>query len=180
VSFRRWLGLGDTEPDPVGDTETVRKITAQLDRMEPERARFLAAYAFVLSRVANADMGISDDETRVMERLVAERGSLPEEQAILVVQIAKTQSRMFGGAENFLVTRELAAIATEEQKRALLDCLFAVSSVDGAILTAEDAEISRIASELGLSHGDFVAVKSRYREHLAVLKKDQKDRKDPP
>jgi uncharacterized tellurite resistance protein B-like protein len=138
--------------------------------MEPEHARFIAAFAFILCRVARADLRISSSETRAMERIVVERGGLPEEQAILVVQMAKTQSTLFGGTENFLVTREFNKIATREQKLALLDCLFALAS-DEMISTTEDNEISRICKELQLSHDDFVSVRMAYREHRAVLKK---------
>ena len=106
-----------------------------------------------------------------MEALLVEQAGLPEEQAILVVQMAKTQSRMFGGTENFLVTREFSRLATREQKVALLDCLFAVSAADQTISTVEDNEIRQIASELRLDHADFIATRSRYREHLAVFKK---------
>ena len=99
-----------------------------------------------------------------------ERGGLPEEQAILVVQMAKTQSTLFGGTENFLVTREFNKIATHEQKLALLECLFAVAS-DEMISTVEDNEISRICSELQISHDEFVSVRMAYRDQRAVFKK---------
>src|SRR5882724_9542983 len=74
------------------DTETVRKIVTALESMDPERARFIASFAFILCRVARADLYISPSETRIMERVVMERSNLPEEQAILVVQMAKTQN----------------------------------------------------------------------------------------
>lgn len=157
-------------PASSAETETVRKIVASLDSMEPERARFIAAFAYILCRVARADLHINPSETRAMERIVMERGGLPEEQAILVVQMAKTQSNLFGGTENFLVTREFNRIATHEQKLALLDCLFAIAS-DEMISTVEDNEISRICSEVQLSHDDFISVRMAYREHRAVFKK---------
>lgn len=167
-----YFGLKDDAPRATSgaETDTVRKIVEELDRMDPERARYVAAFAYVLSRVANADLTITPEETREMERIVAERGGLPREQAILVVQTAKTQNRLFGGAENFLVTREFAKIASREQKLALLDCLFAVSAIDESIVSAEDTEIRKIASEIGLEHADFIGVKTRYREHLEALK----------
>ena len=152
------------------ETETVRKIVAALESMDPERARFIAAFAFILCRVARADLHISHSETALMERAVMDRSSLPEEQAILVVQMAKTQNVLFGGTENFLVTREFNKIATYEQKLALLECLFAVAS-DEMISTIEDNEISRICSELLISHDDFVSVRMKFREHRAVFKK---------
>ena len=170
LDFLGW-GTGRSAPASAAssaDTETVRKIAAELDRLDPDRARYIAAFAYVLSRVARADLEVSDDETREMERLVREKGELPEEQAVIVVQVAKTQNLLFGGAENFLVTREFEKIATREQKIALLHCLFAVSAVDRSISSAEDTTIRQIASELRLDHADFVAVKAAYADRLAT------------
>lgn len=180
MSIWQFLGLTkrpeteDAGKAPSAETETVRKIVEALDRLEPGRARYIAAFAYLLSRVAHADLDISPEETRAMERIVVEKGGLPEEQAVIVVQMAKTQSRLFGGTENFLVTREFSNLATHEQKIALLHCLFAVSSADLSISTKEDNEIRKISKELMLTHDDFIAVRSAYREHLAVLKKHKK------
>ena len=155
------------------DTDTVRKIVSALESMELGQARFVAAFAYILCRVARADLHVSPTETRRMERVVMERSGLPEEQAILVVQMAKTQNMLFGGTENFLVTREFNKIATREQKLALLECLFAVAS-DDMISTVEDNEISRICSELQIGHDEFISVRLAYREHRKVLKKPAK------
>jgi uncharacterized tellurite resistance protein B-like protein len=159
------------------ETETVRRIVDALDRLEPDRARYVAAFAYNLSRVAHADSKVSREETREMERIVRGLGGLPEEQAILVVQMAKTQALLFGGTENFLVTREFNRIATREQKLALLECLFAVSAADRSISTIEDNEVRKISRELQLEHTDFIAARSVFREHLAVLKKNLPDGK---
>jgi uncharacterized tellurite resistance protein B-like protein len=177
--LRRIFGLPDA-PEAAGgsaasETETVRRITDALDRLPPERARYLAAFAFTLSRVARADLHVSAAETREMERIVMERGGLPEEQAILTVQIAKSQSLLLGSTENFLVTREFEHLASREQKLALLDCTFAVSAADDDVSVLEDNEIRRIAEELKLDHADFIAARSRYREQLSVLKKREQD-----
>jgi uncharacterized tellurite resistance protein B-like protein len=101
---------------------------------------------------------------------VLEPGGLPEELAVLVLQIAKSQNALFGGTENFLVTREFNRIATHDQKLALLECLFAVSAADESVSTAEDNEIVRICTELQLPREELVAARGRYREFLAVLK----------
>jgi uncharacterized tellurite resistance protein B-like protein len=172
MSLFRFLGLNQkADPTPASsDTETVRKIAQALDKMNPEQARYIAVFAYILGRVAHADMEISSEETREMERKVMELGHLPEEQAIIVAQIAKTQNVLFGGTENYLVTREFNKIATPEQKITLLHCLFAVSSTDQDISSLEDREIRQITSELKLEHKDFIAVRSEYRHHLSVLK----------
>lgn len=174
MSVLKFLGLEKHKvlsEGPSPETETVRKIVDALEGMEPERARYIAAFAYLLSRVAHADLNISPEESRVMERIVMDRGGLPEEQAILVVQMAKTQNRLFGGTENFLVTREFNEIASREQKTALLHCLFAVSAADQSISTREDNEIRNISKELLLSHEDFIDVRIAYRDYLSVLKK---------
>ena len=52
------------------------------------------------------------NETRAIERIVMDRSQLPEAQAVLVVQIAKSQNLLFGGTEDYVVTREFARTAT--------------------------------------------------------------------
>jgi uncharacterized tellurite resistance protein B-like protein len=73
-----------------------------------------------------------------------------------------------------VVTKEFSRIATREQKVALLNCLYAVSSSDQSISAAEDNEIRRITQELRLDHEDFIAARSAYRDYLRVLKKPAK------
>jgi len=85
--------------------------------------------------------------------------------------MAKTQAILFGGTENYLVTREFNRLATREEKLALLRCLFAVSASDDSISVMEDNEIRRIADELRLTHEDFIAARSEFRKYLSVLRK---------
>jgi hypothetical protein len=101
----------------------VRRIAAQLDRLEPGAAKLLASFAYVLARVANADLAIVEAETLEMERIVRSLASLSEGEAALVVQIAKTQSHVLGDTENYVVTREFRRIASREQRAQLLQCL---------------------------------------------------------
>src|SRR3954452_13568517 len=99
--FRRFLGLGRTSADPrlpVGDeaapvadsaaeTATARRIVARLEALPPAEARYLACFAYVMSRAANADFDISAEETAVMERFAVEYGGLDTAQAVLVVEM---------------------------------------------------------------------------------------------
>lgn len=173
-TLKKQLGDGESSErfarSAADQTETVRKIVRQLDNLEPARARFIAAFAYILSRVARADMNISDVETREMEQQVIRLSGLPEEQAVLVVQIAKTQATLFGGTENFLVTQEFKDMASLEQRLALLECLFAIAAADKVITTIEEREIRLINDELQLTHDQFIAARYKYRQYLAVLK----------
>jgi uncharacterized tellurite resistance protein B-like protein len=160
------------EEEAQGRTDSVRRIVDALDRLEPERARYIAAFAYILGRVAHADRETTREETLEMERLVSERSGLPPEQAMVVVQIAKSQNLLFGGTEDFLVAREFGEVATLEQKLGLLHCLFAVAATHGGVSTVEDNEIARVATELRVPHDEFVRVRVAFRDHLNVLKLD--------
>ncbi|HKY33829.1 MAG TPA: TerB family tellurite resistance protein [Candidatus Polarisedimenticolia bacterium] len=153
------------------DADSIRRIARELDQLDPRQARHLASFAFVLSRVAAADLSVSDEETRAMERIIMEQAGLPEEQAVLVVEIARHQNMLFGGTENFLVTRELKASASPEEKEGLLRCLFAVGAADDAISGAEEGIIAQIASELGVDRRDMVRIRSEFRGHRAVFRR---------
>jgi uncharacterized tellurite resistance protein B-like protein len=164
----------DHDASSSGDSassDTIRQIADELSHMEPDKARYVASFAYILGRVANADLDISSEETAEMERLVQGIAGLPEAQAVLVVQIAKTQNELFGATDGFSVTEVFSRTATRAQKVALLSCLFAVSSSDQSISVIEDNEIRKISAELRLDHPDFIAARSAYREHLEVLKK---------
>ena len=165
-----WLGLRSEREEGGGDTETVRRIVRELRSLEPSRARYLAAFAFILARVAHADLEISEEELRKMERILQDIGKLPEAQAVLAAEIAKRQSELSGGTENFLVTRELKEVATREECRDLLDCLFAVSAADESISSVEEAQIRQIASELDFSLEEYVEIRSAWNDKRAVLK----------
>ncbi len=173
MSILDWLGKASVPAEqPVSELETVRKIAGQLDELDPAHARYVACFAYVLGRVAFTDLHVSEEETAAMERIVVQNGALPDEHAVLVVQMAKTHNQLFGGTDNFLVTREFRQIATLQQRRSLLECLYAVSAADHSISAEEDAEIRKIAGELKLGHRDFIVARERYAEHLSVLKDD--------
>ena len=173
MSIREWFQtIHQSAAPPSGDTDTVRRIVAELDELDPSRARYLAAFAYVLSRVAGADLEISEVETARMVELLIRLGHLSEAQALLVVEIAKNQNRLFGGTENFLVTRELRSIASDAERADLLDCLFAVSAADGAVSGEEETQIWQIARELGFSHDEYIRVRMAYSDKRTVLRRD--------
>lgn len=167
-TLRRLLGL-ETELDEVRDTETVARIAAELDQLEPDRARFLAAFAYVLARVARADLEISDAETRKMVELVREFSDLPPAQATLVILMAKTHATTLGGTENYLVTRQFRELSTRGQRIDLVRCLFAVAAADENISSVENAEITQIGSELGFTREEIAGLRASFRDQLSVL-----------
>ena len=173
MSILKFLGLErpDSQLEDAGtDTETVQRILAELDSLEPDRARYLAAFSYVLGRIAHADQHINDKELDLMTHMVQELGHLSKTQALLVVQISKNQTELFGATEDFLVTRQFREIATDVQWRELLDCVFAISAADDSISAVEENRIRQIASELGIAHDVYVSARAAYTEKRDVIR----------
>jgi uncharacterized tellurite resistance protein B-like protein len=184
--FRRYLGGGNTdaereavlEPAQPGvpdvgatarETATVRRIAERLEQLPPDVARYLARFAYVMSRAAHADLEISDAETQAMERFVVNLGHIDEAQAVLVVEMAKLQARHHGATEDFLVTREFGRNATLEQKLDLLRCCFAVGAADQTITAEESGVMNQIANELDLDRDSLNRVRSEFHENLSAI-----------
>ena len=79
----------------------------------------------------------------------------------------KTQAKLLGETENYVVTREFRKYSSKEQRGELLQCLFAVAAADGTISNVESSEIAVIGEELGFTRPEINAVRSRYRDHLS-------------
>ena len=167
MSLLKWLGIAGTADDR-GDNQ-LHGIEAALAALGPERARYLALFAYILTRAAKADHHVSDGEAELMAGIVSERAGVSAEQAALIVQIARDAGHS-RGTDDYLITREFERIASREEKLALLDCLFSIAAADSPILTSEDNEVRRVASELKLEHADYIAVRKRHLEHLNVLR----------
>jgi len=165
VSLLKWFGLAESEDAPRVDS--LVEIERVLTGLSASEARYVACFAYILHRIARADHDISEDESVLIERLVAARGGLPAEQASVVARIARVEGLRHGGTEDFIVTREFERLASREQKLALLECLFAVSATDQSIRTVEDNEIRRVAIEIKLDHTDYIAVRTAHAQHLA-------------
>jgi uncharacterized tellurite resistance protein B-like protein len=153
------------------DTETVRRIAGQLDALPVERARFLAAFAYILTRAAAADLDISHAEMRAIEQLVEEHGKLPESQAVLVAQIAHHQSLLYSGTEDYLVTRQFRDLAAEADRLALLRCCYIVGAADETITAEESNTLQQIAKELDIDRAAVNAIRNEFAPKLAAIQR---------
>lgn len=166
-SIAAWLGLDVPEVSRPSDLSApLREVVDALDRLEPEEARRLARFAYLLGRVAYADRQVSAEETRSMERLVQEEGDVSVEQAILVVSLAKSSNVLFGGTADFEVAREFAEQTSYPEKLALARCLFAVAAADDRISMSEETEIHRILTLLRIQPADLTALRLAHRNFL--------------
>jgi len=167
-TIRNWLGLGAARPE-AQEPAALRHLVDTLEHLEPEQARHLARFAYLLGRVAHADQHVSPEETRAMEGLVVQEGGLTAEQAVVVVGLAKSANLMFGGTADFEVARDFAESATYPEKLALARCLFRVAATDEAITVAEESEIHRIATHLKILPEDLTALRVSHARFLPGL-----------
>jgi len=163
MSLWSWLGMTSRERE---EHSPLRDVVNALDQLDPPRARHLARFAYLLGRVADADQHVSAAETAAMERLVLEEGKLSQDQAVLVVSLAKTSHLLFGGTADFEVARDFASSATYDEKLALARCLFAVAATENSISMVEETEIHRILNQLKIEPADLVALRIAHRAHL--------------
>ncbi len=152
-----------------GDTATVRRIVAKLEEMPPERARLVASAAYTLARAAHADLHISDEETAIIERELQDRAELDEPTAVLIAEMAKLQAKTVGGTEDYVVTREFAALATDEQKVAMVRACFVISAANGTISAEESTEVNQIAKELDVPNEVVNQVRADFHERLSSV-----------
>jgi uncharacterized tellurite resistance protein B-like protein len=173
MALRRFLGGPAEEvPDRGGDdrdTQTVRRIVARLEALPVDRARFLAAFAYILTRAASADLEISEAETRAIEKLVGGYGELPQAQAVLVAEMARTQSLLYGGTEDYLVTRQFRELSTPEDRLALLRCCYLVGAADDTITVAESDTLQEIARELDIDRAAVNAIRNEFAPKLSAI-----------
>jgi uncharacterized tellurite resistance protein B-like protein len=152
-----------------GETATVRRIVARLESMPPERARLLASAAYTLARAAHADLHVSEDESRLMEKILQEHGEVDEPTAVIVVEMARLQTLSIGGTEDYSVTREFARLATHDQKLDVLRACYAIGAVTDHISAEENAVVNQIAKELLLDADEVAGVRAEFHDDLAVV-----------
>lgn len=177
MSILQRLGLGSSNQER---PELLEAIEEQLSRLEPARAELIAAFAGLLARVAYADDEISEPEVLRMERLIARQTGVSDDEARAISMIARQKTIALRGMENYLLTRRFNELASEEEKRGLIDCLYAVATADDLVTYVEDREIRKIADALLIAPSELQAIRAPYREKLEELQLLRKARSPKP
>ncbi len=170
----RFLGIatetGSRTPSQLIARESVGRIAAALDALPADRARLYACFAYVLARVAGADLRTEPREKTTIEETLVRCAGVPASEARIVTDIARGEVEHLGSTNNYIVTREFGRLSTLEEKVQLLECLFAVAAADDLITGNESTEITLIAKEIGLAQADVLATRTRFRDKLAELR----------
>ena len=157
-SLMRIAGRSSDEVRPV--SASVKRIAAEFEQFDDDTARYLAAFAYVLGRVAAVDREVEDDEVAVIKLALVEIAGIDPGHARLVADAAHVEAQEEGGTQDYIATRDFRRVASREQCEQLLRCLLQVAAADGEISREESSEIVNIAEELGFSFPELKALKA--------------------
>ena len=167
MSLLKRLGLSRADTPPTaGYLATIRE---HLDALHEKRAEFVAAFAGLLVRVAHADDEISDAERTVLHDLIAANVGLSDAESAAIAEIAIHQATGLAGIEYAYLTNAMNEHASEDDKKHLIDCLYAIATADSSVSIVEDDEIRQVSRALLLTHDQFIAIRTRYKEQLEVI-----------
>jgi uncharacterized tellurite resistance protein B-like protein len=171
LSLLRFLGLGgsssagrDSEP------ESLKEIATLLDARPPEEARFVAAFSYLLARVASADLRTDDTERDAIADRLEKFAHVEPDQAKLLARTAIQAAVENSASDDHLVARAFRDMSERPERLRLLRCLYAVAAADETITSLEDNEIFEVATAIGVDRKDVVALRSEFKEHLGSMK----------
>jgi len=153
----------------VAEVEMVRGIIARIDKLPPDRARFVACAAYVIARAASADEQVTDEASQYMEKVLVDETGLDAAEAALVVETAKLQALTTGGTDDYLVTREFRDVSTPEQRLDILRACFAIAAIDGTIDATESFTLDEIALELDLEPPALAKLRGEFADRFSVV-----------
>ncbi len=166
----RFLGLeepGEGKNPSLG----LAALEGELAHLAPDQASFFACFAYLLARVADADLEVADRERDAIARQLAEHAGLEERDARMVAELAIREAEEIQGSTHNIVSRKFKELSDHAQRIQLIDGLFAVAAADDEVSVEEGNEVFQIAEELGLEHLEVLAVRTRYRDKLAEMRK---------
>lgn len=170
MSLLRFLGLDGAGAGRDAEPESLVELSAHLDALPAADARLTAAFAYLLARVAGADLRTETTEEAAMaERLEAFAG-LDASTAGVLAKAAVRSADLHSASDDHLVARAFQDMTEHDERIRLLRCLYAVAAADDTITTVEDNEIFEIASAIGVGRSDVIAVRSEWKQYLGTLK----------
>jgi uncharacterized tellurite resistance protein B-like protein len=170
MSLLRRLGFGTRHDDPTaaprGLSDAVRSSLAHLSR---ERAELAAAFAGLLIRVAHADEDVSTVEETALRRLIRDHAGLAPEESEVVATLVTSRVQSMAGIDYALLTRAMNEHGSPDDKRRLIECLYAIATADDLVSVVEDDRIAAVGRALMLPRAQLLEIRARHRDRLEVV-----------
>ena len=125
--------------------------------LSDDELRKLSLVGGLMAKIAQLDRQVTEEEFADMVAIFEDIWGVSEEAATFVVEVAI--SAVDVTYDTFRMMRELATGATEDERRHVVELLFAISAADGDMSVDEIEEIRVIARGLNLTHKDFIDAK---------------------
>lgn len=170
MSLLRFLGLGGAAAGRDQEPASLAEIAGQLEALPPDESRFIAAFSYLLARIAGADLQTESVETAAIAQRLEEFAGIDPERAHLLAETAVRAAETHSASDDHLVARAFRDMSERSERIRLLRCLYAVAAADETISTVEDNEIFDIANAIGIDRRDVVALRSGFKQHLGTLK----------
>ena len=123
-----------------------------------ERAMEMACAALMFE-VARADFAVEEEEQQAVRALLMAQFALSPDDIAAVTERAEEQ--VDAATCLFEFTRTLNALASAEQKRALLGMMWRVAMADNELSRYEEHLIRKVADLLYVPHSDFIVAKQQ-------------------
>jgi uncharacterized tellurite resistance protein B-like protein len=130
--------------------------------LSDEELRKLSLVGGLMAKIAQLDRQVTEAEFDDMVAIFQDIWGVSKEVATFVVEVAV--SAVDATYDTFRMMRELATGATLEERRHVVELLFAISAADGDMSIDEIEEIRVIARGLNLTHKDFIDAKLKILE----------------
>jgi len=170
MSLLGFLGLDNRNATEGSVPESLAAIATRLEGLPPDEARFAAAFAYLLARIAGSDLRTDDEERQEIARHLATFGGIDPERASLLGEAAVQAARTYSASDDHLVARAFREMSEREDRVRLLRCLYAVAAADQTISTREDNAIFDVAASIQVEREDVVAIRAEFRSHLGTLR----------
>lgn len=168
MSLFRFLGLEKYAAGNHEEPESLIEIGKSLESLPPEEARLIAAFAYLLARVAGADLRTDPEERESMAQRLEEFGGLNAILARRLVEVAILAADKHSASDDRLVARAFRDMTGLGERLQLLRCLYAIAAADETITTVEDNEIFEIAAAMSVDRDEVVALRTEWKEFLGT------------
>ena len=119
--------------------------------------RKLSLVGGLMAKVAYQDREVTDTEIAKMIEAIENNWGLSKEESTFLAEVAVSSVDVT--YDSFRMMRELVTDTTLEERRHVVEVLFAIAAADGEMSFDEIEEIRLIARGLELSHRDFIDAK---------------------
>jgi uncharacterized tellurite resistance protein B-like protein len=170
LSLLRFLGLGSASQGRESEPVSLAEIGTKLDALPPEEARFVAAFSYLLARVAAADLRTDNVERDSIAERLESFADIDHGLSGILADTAIQAVTANEASDDHLVARAFRDMTGRSERIRLIRCLYAVAAADKNISNAEDNEIYEVARAIGVGHSDVVGLRLEFKEYLGTLK----------